>query len=291
MIDLYRYIMENARTTSSNSERLKELEAWLKGKNYPNYIKTLNKMLEDPKAKALLVDGFGGDLGETKFTYSVQYINPMRLMPTQNEIDISKSLKHGLTKAQNIDNCFKETVIINNMPLVTFRGTYIIDGHHRWMEAACINPNCKMLCFDYDADISPIQMLKAVQGSIAAAIADNKSDEEKIPSSKTDDQNVYDDEWTESKTRKYVEETMSKSVRTALIDNVEMIEDESDAVDYIVDNIIEVKSNNHPISNAPSRGEMPQTDKGAKDKKSSMPNEKGSALNRMKNGKFSKATL
>lgn len=84
---------------------------------------------------------------------------------------------------------------------------------------------------------------------------------------------------------------MSKAVRTALIDNVEMLEDESDAVDYIVDNIIEVKSNNHPISNAPSRGEMPQTDKGAKDKKSSMPTEKGSALNRMKNGKFSKATL
>lgn len=291
MIDLYRYIMENARTTTSNSERLKELEAWLKGKNYPNYVKTLNKMLEDPKAKALLVDGFGGELGDTKFTYSVQYINPMRLIPTQSEIDISKSLKHALTKPQNIDNCFDDKVVINKMPLVTFRGTYIIDGHHRWMEAACINPECKLLCFDYDADISPIQMLKAVQGSIAAAIADNETDVEKIPSSKTNDQNVYDDEWTEAKIQEYVEDTMTKSVSKALVDNVEMLYDEEDAVDYIVQNILDVKSNNHPISNAPSRGEMPQTDKGAKDKPSSMPSEKGSALNRMKTGKFTKKTL
>ena len=52
--------------TSNNEERKKELEKWLKGKQMPDYIKTLNKMLEDDKAKVLLQDGFGGELGDTK---------------------------------------------------------------------------------------------------------------------------------------------------------------------------------------------------------------------------------
>ena len=83
------YIFESREIeTLSNKERKKELEKWLKNKKYDDYVKTLNKMLEDPKAKALLEDGFGGELGDTKLNFSVKNINVSQLMPTQKEIDL-----------------------------------------------------------------------------------------------------------------------------------------------------------------------------------------------------------
>ena len=52
------YIFEsNEVSTTSNKQRRKELEKWLKHKNYEDYVDTLNKMLKDPKAKTLLEDG------------------------------------------------------------------------------------------------------------------------------------------------------------------------------------------------------------------------------------------
>ena len=156
MINLKEYIFENARTTDSNTKRKQELESWLRNKNYPDYVKTLNKMLDDPKAKTLLQDGFGGELGNMKLKFSVKNISAKSLRPTQSEIDISKSIKHGLTKPQGVAKCFDKEIIINNMPLITFRGNYVIDGHHRWAQVAAINPNGKMVCFNYDGDISPM---------------------------------------------------------------------------------------------------------------------------------------
>ena len=186
MITLKEYIFENARTTDSNAKRKQELEKWLKNKNYPDYVATLNKMLDDPKAKTLLQDGFGGSLGNLKLKFSVKNISAKSLRPTQSEIDISKSIKHGLTKTQGVNKYFNKEVIINNMPLITFRGNYVIDGHHRWAEVAAFNPDGKMVCFDYDGNISPIQMLKAVQGTIAAVKADKNNNNGKLPSSKVD---------------------------------------------------------------------------------------------------------
>ena len=94
MISLNSYIFESREiSTTSNKQRRKELEKWLKHKNYTDYVETLNKMLEDPKSAALLEDGFGGDLGDTQLKFSVQKIPVSQLMPTQKEIDfiISKN--------------------------------------------------------------------------------------------------------------------------------------------------------------------------------------------------------
>ena len=54
MKSLYNFIFESREIeTSSNKQRRKELEKWLKHKNYEDYVDTLNKMLEDPKSAAL----------------------------------------------------------------------------------------------------------------------------------------------------------------------------------------------------------------------------------------------
>lgn len=293
MIELERYVLENARTTSSNKERKQELEKWLKGKNYPDYVKTLNKMLDDPKAKTLLEDGFGGDLGDTKFTFSVKLIKPLMLRPTQNEIDVDKSIKHALTKPENMRNDFSKEIIIANMPLVTFRGNYVIDGHHRWSEGAMINPEGKMVCFDYDADISPIQMLKAVQGNIAAALANRDSDPE-IPSGKTAGPNLFDKEWNKEKIREYVTSKLTDAASVEYQKHDKGGKSKEDVIDILCENIWNLKINNYPEDNAPSRGEMPQTDKAGKEKgskPSSYPDKEGSALNRMKDGKFDSSAV
>lgn len=293
MIRLQEYILENKRETTSNKQRKEELEKWLKGKNYPDYVKTLNKMLDDPKAKTLLEDGFGGDLGDTKFTFSVKLIKPLMLRPTQNEIDVDKSIKHALTKSENMKNDFSKEIVIANMPLVTFRGNYVIDGHHRWSEGAMINPEGKMVCFDYDADISPIQMLKAVQGNIAAALASRDNDPE-IPSGKTAGPNLFDKEWDKDKIREYVTSKLTDSASTEYMRHDKDRKSKEDVIDILCENIWNLKINNYPEDNAPSRGEMPQTDKAGKEKgnkPSSYPDEEGSALNRMKDGKFDKKAI
>lgn len=285
MITLKEYIFENARTTDSNAKRKQELENWLKNKNYPDYVETLNKMLDDPKAKTLLQDGFGGSLGNMKLKFSVKNISAKSLRPTQSEIDISKSIKHGLTKIESVNKDFRKEIIINNMPLITFRGNYVIDGHHRWAEVAAFNPEGKIVCFDYDGDISPIQMLKAVQGAIAAVMADNNGNNEKIPSGKTQDKNLFD--MSEKDIRDYIEKTIVDEVKEILLEH-------NITIDNLVENIVSIQNNNYPESNMPSRGEMPQTDKAGTDrenKQSSFPDKKGSALNKLKTGKIDKDAI
>ena len=103
---IYIQNMFEGKETSSNAERKKELENYLKGKKYADYVATLNKMLEDPKAKALLEDGFGGELGDTKLKFKVTEIPVKNLRPTQSEIDVTKSIDFPLTKPENINNYF-----------------------------------------------------------------------------------------------------------------------------------------------------------------------------------------
>ena len=145
MIDINEYIntvYEAKQESTSNKERLEQLEKWLKDKKYPDYVKTLNRMLKDPKARVLLQDGFGADLGDIKFNFQPRLIRAGSLVPTQAEIDVEKSLKHALTKKENIRNDFSNKIIVNETPIVTFRGNYVIDGHHRWSEIAMLNPDC-----------------------------------------------------------------------------------------------------------------------------------------------------
>lgn len=291
MVSLEQFINESARTTYSNNDRRNALEKWLKNKHYADYVKILDKMLDDPKAKTLLVDGFGGKLGNTEFTYAVRLIPAANLRPTQSEIDVDKSLKMLLTNPQNIKTDFKDEIIIANMPLVTFRGNYIIDGHHRWSEVAMINPEGKMVCFDYDADISPIQMLKAVQGSIAAVMAEK--DEKDMPSGTRKGPNLYNKKWNQEAIEQYIKRNITPEVEELCYKYLSDCNNFSDILEIISGNAMELKYNNYPESNSPSRMDMPQTDKGrnGREKRSSYPDVTGSALNKLKDGKFVKSIL
>ena len=295
MKNLNLYIFESREvSTTSNKQRRKELEKWLKHKKYDDYVDTLNKMLEDPKAKTLLEDGFGGELGDTKLTFSVKEIHVSQLMPTQSEIDLDKSLKHALTKKESFKNTFSDPIEINKKPIVTFRQNYVIDGHHTWLQAIAINPKGKILSFNYDGDISPIQMLKAVQRTIAAVKADDNNNNGKLPSNKVDGPNFFDNSFDEKKIKKYLEETFDESLTNIYCKYLDNCKDKKDIIDYITERLLDIKSNNYPFESAPSRENMPQVFKGgtdADDKSSALPDKEGSAMNKLKDDKFMKSVI
>ena len=288
------YIFESREIeTLSNKERKKELEKWLKNKKYDDYVETLNKMLEDPKAKALLEDGFGGELGDTKLNFSVKNINVSQLMPTQKEIDLDKSIKHALTNETSFKKTFKNPIEINK-PIVTFRQNYVIDGHHTWLQAITLNPNGKILAFNYDGDISPIQMLKAVQGTIAAVKAEDNNNNGKLPSNKVNGPNFFDESFGRKQIRKYLEDTFNDSLIDIYCEYIKECKDKHDIIKYLEERLLDIKSNNYPFESAPSRDDMPQVFKGGtdeKDKKSSLPDKEGSAMNKLKDDKFMKSAV
>ena len=286
------YIFESREIeTLSNKERKKELEKWLKNKKYDDYVETLNKMLEDPKAKALLEDGFGGNLGDTKLNFSVKNITVSQLMPTQKEIDLDKSLKHALVNEKSFKRTFKNPIEINK-PIVTFRQNYVIDGHHTWLQAITLNPNGKILAFNYDGDISPIQMLKAVQGTIAAVKAEDNNNNGKLPSNKVNGPNFFGESFGRKQIRKYIEDTFDDSLVDIYCDYIKECKDKHDIMKYLEERLLDIKANNYPFESAPSRDDMPQIFKGgtdAKDKSTALPDKEGSAMNKLKNDKFMKS--
>lgn len=292
MKSLNNYIFESQEIiTTSNKQRRKELERWLKHKKYDDYVETLNKMLEDPKSAALLKDGFGGDLGDTKLKFSVEEIPVTQLMPTQQEIDLNKSIKHPLQEPESLKDTFTNPILLK-WPIVTFRKNYIIDGHHTWLQAAIFNPNGKILAFNYDGDISPIQMLKAVQGTIAAVRAEDKDG--KLPSCTTTGPNLFDENFTQTKIRKYIKESLDKNLIDIFHEYINKCVDFNSTIDFITERMIDIKTNNYPLENAPSRDDMPQVFKGGKDendKKTSLPDKEGSAMNKLKNDKFMKSII
>ena len=294
MLSLNSYIFESLEiSTNSNKQRRKELEKWLKHKNYEDYVSTLNKMLEDPKAKTLLEDGFGGVLGDTKLIFSVKNIPVSQLMPTQKEIDLDKSLKHALVNEGSFKKTFSDPIEINK-PIVTFRQNYVIDGHHTWLQAIALNPQGKILSFNYDGDISPIQMLKAVQGTIASVKADDNNNNGQLPSNKVEGPNFFDKSFNEKKIRKYIEDTFNDSLIDIYCEYISKCKTKEDIINYLTERLLNIKANNYPFESAPSRDDMPQVFKGGtdlNDKSSALPDKEGSAMNKLKDDKFMKSAI
>ena len=289
MQNLYDYIFE-AHETSSNKERLEQLREWLKGKGYIEYVDTLNKMLEDPKAKTLLGDGFGSEFGDLKFKYSPRLIKASQLYPSQNEIDIDKTIGAPFKNPSNVYDEYSDLVVIAKMPLVTFNGKYIIDGHHRWSEIAVFNPGGKMLCFDYSANISLEEMLKAVQGTIAAVMA--KKGEDLPAQHVAEGNNIYD--MSQRDIEKYIHDNENPETYKLLMGVNKKLKSPDDTRQFIIDNIMALKKDKKPPHNAPERGYMPQTSKGGSDtndKQTAFPNRMGSALNNLSTKKVDKQSI
>lgn len=216
------------------------LISMIKERSYEDSIDIINDIVKDNKLKFILSLGFGGKFSDLKVKITRKIINANSLLPTQAEIDFDKSISHF--SPEHVEIAFSDSVQIIS-PIVTFKGTYIIDGHHRWSEMYALNKNAKMECIDIDCDISPINLLKTLQCTIGTNLG-------KLVSRKVKGKNLFDMTLTQIETK--IKSTISSDLYYALSLHYQ------DPERSIINNLIDLKLGNVPLQNAPNRGYMPQ---------------------------------
>jgi hypothetical protein len=259
----------NEEETEGKENVEKELKDILKA-DYPTFVQKL-----------------GDNIGDPKFREAIKYIadkNPIKttdispkvtdLKPTQNEIDVDKSLKFPLTNAQSAAVYLKGGAIsIAGKNIVTGGGgKFIIDGHHRWSQLYCMNPEASITAIDITNITDPIAGLKATQLGIAGDIG-------QIKTATVQGQNLL--KMGKNALVKYVVKTITPEVTEVFkkiigvdkLSAVSGIKNTNETIsqmefntlkpliaNYIWKNVEQMQQNNQPVSGAPGRGIMPQTD-------------------------------
>lgn len=220
--------------------------------NYVGFVAALGKFVSDPKFRK-----FVKDTDASKSQVSLQSIPVTKLIPTQNEVDITKSLEFPLTKADSAKAALKGGTIKVASPIIVFNGKYIIDGHHRWSQLYAMNKDAKIVAYNFtNPDIEkPADALKATQIAIVGAGAT------KIPTASAKGVNLLTID--EATLKKYVQDTAVEAV-IAVFKEMKNLEDINAIADYIWDNVSSMKKTSQPVSGAPKRDVMPQADLGIK---------------------------
>lgn len=165
--------------------------AMLKKSNLPDAVAMLELISKDDKLKLLLQHGFAGgsdEEGKLSVTMSEENIPVKSMIPTQSEIGIGNSLDNlvsgsfsmgkdadGNEKTGVVDYAayFETPALKAAGPVFVYKGTggnYIIDGHHRWSQIYCMNPDASAYCkvISTSKSLSDEQILKNFQAAIAA---------------------------------------------------------------------------------------------------------------------------
>lgn len=192
-----------------------------------------------------------------------------QMHPTQNEVDLTKSLFFPLTHPEDVERYLGDTkpVIIGGSPVIVSLGSgkkiAIVDGHHRWSQLFCVNPKSKMVVHAIEGVEDPTDALKATQIGILA------SSDEGIKISTAEGKNLFT--ISESDFKKYVLSVIKPEV-VKVFSKYHKGDSAEGVANYLWGNVKQLQSNNKPIfgskeSKAPSRSLMPQTDaEGAKGK-------------------------
>ena len=172
----------------------------LKGAGLVEYVANVNDMMSDEKGR-LALELVAGTLPADKlkklglknvtFKFVSNKATPVSyLCPTQNEICLQDSLEKPVANEFNcMPDLIKGQSVKLGIPIITCNGKFIIDGHHRWLQAACVNPDATMETLDLqiDAGVSGIDftdtedILKVTQSLIMAIAL--KSGKTRLPSS------------------------------------------------------------------------------------------------------------
>jgi len=154
------------------SDAAKELEAILKNPKYESFVKQLGEAITDPKVVSVLNKGLRDgqkwdDIVRTKTIVKEAH----ELRPIQKEIDLTKSLgyigKHPKIVPLILRGGPLKAKHFGGSPIVTAKGKYIVDGHHKWSEVYMINPNANIETVSLNID-HPEEALRVSQVGIAA---------------------------------------------------------------------------------------------------------------------------
>jgi len=248
---LIRTAIKEAEEETGGGNAEQELKNILKA-NYSTFIQKLGDNINDPKFRQAIKSIADKDPIQTTD------ISPKvtDLSPTQNEIDVDKSLKFPLTNATSAAVCLKGgAVSIAGKNIVTGGGgKFIIDGHHRWSQLYCMNPDASITAMDITNITDPIAGLKATQLGIAGDIG-------KVPTAKVEGQNLL--KMGKDALVAYVIKTVTPEVLEEF-KKAGKANDNNGVAEYVWKNVEQMQQNNQPVSGAPGRGIMPQTDDATK---------------------------
>lgn len=216
-----------------------------------SFVTQFKSIASDPKVQSLIHAGLtDGKPTDETISFSTKNISVSDLYPTQNEIGQNESIMNILTDQYgNLD-----TILNGNAkfptPIVTLNGKFIIDGHHQWSQAYVANPKTKIMAFDMKASLAPLDALKAIHIAIAA-------DTKNVPTVPKKGVNLLSAQ--EKTIKDLVLKFLTEQSLKLYADHGHG--DTKEAVaDYIWGNVKQMQSKNKPISNAPKREFMPQTD-------------------------------
>lgn len=236
----------------------------LRDDNYEAFIADLNMLASDPKIAYLrdaIIDKFNSPDGlSVKFSGNVAL--PIKnIHPTQFEVDMEKSLKFPLKDMpQGIKNAFSgKPVLIKNTPLIVAKVDgvyYIIDGHHRWSQIYCMNPDAEMIVRIIQSNelfSSPDDVLKLVQMQLFIA-----KDGGELPQATVDSAyNLYTID--EGGFKDWVLATMTDEA-SEIFGQCIGKETPEEIAAYLWGNVLTMRKEAAPTDNAHGRGDMPQTD-------------------------------
>lgn len=247
--------------TGGTKERL---SAIVNNPNYVQFVQQLGQHINDPKVQNLLNAGReDGNPDDEKVKFQMLDLPVRQLLPTQNEIGLENSLKFPLAKKpQNVARYLNGGVLtVGNGKIVTAGGgKYVIDGHHRWSEVYCINPDASIAAVDMSNLSDPTQALKVAQMSVAATTGNVKIERASGGNMLT---------MSREQIKQYVLKTCSQASAQAFQENQnnqrwlqyrQKHQDLMEAIaEFITDNCMTLQQNNQPVVNAPPRDFMPQT--------------------------------
>ena len=216
--------------------------------NYPGFVAALGKFASDPKFQNFVKTDTA-----LKSNVNLTQIAVTKLVPTQNEIDVGKSLAFPLTKASGAESALKGGAVKVGSPIITFNGKYIVDGHHRWSQLYAMNKEASIVAYDFTNPSidNPLDALKLTQLAIVGAGAS------KIPSAKVEGSNLL--KMGEAELKQFVTKTIKDDVLEVF--KAKKKGDTKEAVaNYIWPNVESMQKTSQPVSGAPGRGIMPQAD-------------------------------
>jgi len=244
---------------------------------YEEFVNKLASNASDPKVQAFISAGqLDKNDADDKFTFADVELNVKDLTPTQNEIDVDKSLSYPLEKASDFIKYVAGDGVAfapGGNPIVTYNGKYVIDGHHRWSQVYACNSRAKIKAVDIQiSGLEPLEVLKAVQAAIAI-------DTKKVPVQSVKGINLLkiDESGLNSWIGKKVNmaffgkvaadsDTMSKMKNSLTEAEEGEVSDEDfkksqELVEkYVWSNVKSMQETSQPVAGAPKRDFMPQTD-------------------------------
>ena len=262
-------LLDLLESNTPDPKAVKVVKKLLQIKDYTAFVKKLKSIISDPAVLDILDNGKeDGSVGDEKIKISSSSLLVKNGIPTQNEVDIDKSLSYQLEGKGQVQSLMSGGTITIAGPIITLNNKYVLDGHHRWSQAYCFNPNLKLSSLNITGIKDWKTALKAIQMAIGTEI-------KQIPVNVVNGKNLFT--MGEAEIVKYVERNAlpkpigdmvnsdnlikwcsSKGIE--LTEEIDTPQNRNAVGKFIANNIKVLQAKSKPPSGVSNRGYMPQTD-------------------------------